>query len=197
MGSRILYLIIAVVLVVSGFYLYQHYKQQKALDSGAVTCIGCMTPDQKARFDRENHGETADGQSEHKNESARQSAAEIASTPTQMPPQDVAQGTAREPLPQRVGQDIRTDTARLDSHFNNGAADITSSQAGAPPAYDTASPNAPNGTRFAGSGTYQWYRQGNLTWRIDTNTGRSCIVYATMDEWRKQIVSSHGCGRSA
>jgi hypothetical protein len=65
------------------------------------------------------------------------------------------------------------------------------------PARDSEPPNAPNDMRFAGSGTYQWYRQGNLTWRIDTTTGRSCIIYATMEEWRKQIVMSHGCGRTA
>ncbi len=62
---------------------------------------------------------------------------------------------------------------------------------------DSRSPNAPNDLRFAGSGAYQWYRQGNLTWRIDTATGRSCIVYATLEEWQKQIVYTHGCGRSA
>jgi hypothetical protein len=65
------------------------------------------------------------------------------------------------------------------------------------PTSDSQSPNAPNGMRFGGSGNYQWYRQGNLTWRIDTASGRSCIIYATMEEWRKQIVYSHGCGRNA
>ncbi len=195
MGTRILGFIIAVVIVVGGWYAYQHYKQDKALDSGAVTCIGCMTPDQKAAFDKEDHGETADGQSEHKNETARQAAIE-AGTPAQMPRQDVAQGTARDPLPLRtgatVGQDARKDDASLSSHF--GGNDTATIQAGAP-AYDTAAPNAPNGMRLGGSGMYQWYRQGNLTWRVDTASGRSCIVYATMEEWRKQIVMSHGCGR--
>jgi len=62
---------------------------------------------------------------------------------------------------------------------------------------DSQSANAPNGMRFGGTGTYQWYRQGNLTWRIDTASGRSCIIYATLEEWRKQIVYSHGCGRNA
>ena len=66
-----------------------------------------------------------------------------------------------------------------------------------PPAYDTVAPNPPNGTVFAGKGAYQWYRQGNLTWRVDSVTGRACIAFATMDEWQKQIVMSHGCGRSA
>ena len=201
MGTKILYLIIAVVIVVGIYYGYEHYKEQKAADSGTVIWrSGQPTPEEKARFDRENSGDTPDGQSEHKNESARQAAAEAA-TPTQMPPQDIAQGTAREPLPQRVGQDIRQDMRkdeqRVDDHFGKGGSDTATTQAGAPPAYDTAAPNAPNGMRFAGAGSYQWYRQGNLTWRVDTATGRSCIVYATMEEWRKQLVLSHGCGRNA
>lgn len=64
------------------------------------------------------------------------------------------------------------------------------------PATDTLAPNAPNGLAFAGTGAYQWYRQGDLTWRVDTKTGASCIDYATMEEWRKPIVYSHGCGSS-
>ena len=39
--------------------------------------------------------------------------------------------------------------------------------------YDSQSPNAPNGALFTGSGAYQWYRQGNLTWRVDSRTGHS------------------------
>jgi hypothetical protein len=50
--------------------------------------------------------------------------------------------------------------------------------------------------KFGGGGVYQWYRQGNLTWRINTQTGASCIVYATMEEWRKPIVMQHGCGNT-
>ena len=65
------------------------------------------------------------------------------------------------------------------------------------PVSDSQSANNPNGLHFGGSGKFQWYRQGNLTWRVDTASGHSCIDYATMEEWRKPIVSSHGCGRGA
>jgi hypothetical protein len=64
------------------------------------------------------------------------------------------------------------------------------------PASDTIAPNAPNGLAFGGTGKYQWYRQGNLTWRIDTANGMSCIAFATMEEWRKPIVYTHGCGNA-
>ena len=48
-------------------------------------------------------------------------------------------------------------------------------------------------TRSTAEGPYQWYRQGDLTYRIDTRTGASCIIYATMEEWRKPLVYRHGC----
>ncbi|WP_260705345.1 MSCRAMM family adhesin SdrC [Edaphobacter flagellatus] len=64
------------------------------------------------------------------------------------------------------------------------------------PATDTISPNPPNGMVFAGSGRYQLYRQGNITWRLDTETGRSCVIFATDEEWRKPRVYRAGCGKS-
>jgi hypothetical protein len=81
-----------------------------------------------------------------------------------------------------------------------GAANqVTQSQQSAPataPAADTISPNPPNGMTFAGSGRYQLYRQGNITWRLDTETGRSCIIFATDEEWKKPRVYKAGCGRN-
>lgn len=64
------------------------------------------------------------------------------------------------------------------------------------PANDTVAPNAPNGLAFGGTGRFQWYRQDNLTWRVDTQNGEACIAFATMEEWNKPIVYSHGCGNS-
>jgi hypothetical protein len=66
----------------------------------------------------------------------------------------------------------------------------------AAPAADSIAPNPANGVAFTGSGKYQVYRQGNLTWRVDTETGSTCILFATMEEWRKAIVYSHGCRNS-
>ena len=59
---------------------------------------------------------------------------------------------------------------------------------------DTISPNPPNGMVFAGKGKYQLYRQGNLTWRLNTETGQSCIIFATDEEWKKPKVYRAGCG---
>ncbi len=64
-------------------------------------------------------------------------------------------------------------------------------------ATDTIRPNPPNGTVYAGTGHYQVYRQGNLTWRINTDTGLACVLFATEQEWRKPQVYRHGCGSNA
>jgi hypothetical protein len=60
---------------------------------------------------------------------------------------------------------------------------------------DTISPNPPNGMVFSGTGKYQLYRQGNLTWRVNTESGQSCIIFATDEEWKKPKVYRAGCGR--
>ena len=64
------------------------------------------------------------------------------------------------------------------------------------PVTDTIPPNPPNGMIFSGSGPFQLYRQGNLTWRVDTGSGRSCILFATDAEWRKPRVYQRGCATS-
>jgi type IV secretory pathway VirB10-like protein len=64
------------------------------------------------------------------------------------------------------------------------------------PVSDTVAPNPPNGLAFGGTGKFQWYRQGSLTWRVNTESGSACIAFATLEEWRKPIVYTHGCGNS-
>ncbi len=62
------------------------------------------------------------------------------------------------------------------------------------PATDTIPANPPNNMVFSGTGRYQLYRQGSITWRLDTDNGHTCIIFATDEEWRKARVYSHGCG---
>ena len=175
MGRNIAILVVVVLLVLGGYYFYKQYQAKRTLDNGAVQCQGCMTPEQQAAFDREDHGESPNAipgpRSDAATTPAGYSTAE-GSTVTNQPP---AGSTA--------------------ANANNQA--MMETPASAPPTGDTIPPNPPNGMRFAGTGTYQWYREGNLTWRTNTATGASCIVYATMDEWRKPIVINHGCGRNA
>lgn len=62
------------------------------------------------------------------------------------------------------------------------------------PEDDSIGPNPPDGKVFSGAGKYQLYRQGNLTWRMNTETGKSCILFATDKEWKKPKVYQAGCG---
>jgi len=80
-----------------------------------------------------------------------------------------------------------------DSQVPANTAGATTAASGAT-AGDTISPNPPNGMVFSGSGKYQLYRQGNLTWRLNTDTGQSCILFATDEEWRKPRVIRAACG---
>jgi hypothetical protein len=64
------------------------------------------------------------------------------------------------------------------------------------PASDTIRRNPPNGQIFAGSGRFQLYRQGDITWRLDTQTGHACILFATDAQWSQARVFGHGCGTS-
>ena len=62
-----------------------------------------------------------------------------------------------------------------------------------PPASDSVAANPPNGMTFGGSGHYQLYRQGDLTWRLNTDTGDTCVIFATDEEWHKPKVYKAGC----
>ena len=86
-----------------------------------------------------------------------------------------------------------------------GAADAQSDQSQAQPqgaqssvytlpASDTISRNPPDRTILAGAGRYELYRQGDITWRMDTATGQACVLFATEAMWRRMLVYQHGCG---
>jgi hypothetical protein len=185
MFRRIFILIVIAVLLISGYFAYQNYQRRQSMDSGSIHCVGCMSPSEEAAFKRENAGEGPDGQSEHKilNRNATydprygRTSADYTNE-TQTPPAD---GYGAPPPPAE------------NSHNGFFRASPTSSPMPPPPNSDSIAPNPPNGAAFTGRGTYQWYREGNLTWRLNTETGSSCIAYATMAEWRKTIVIDHGC----
>jgi hypothetical protein len=63
-----------------------------------------------------------------------------------------------------------------------------------PPTADSIRRDPPSGAVFAGKGKFQLYRQGDITWRLDTDSGAACILFATDAQWRKPQVYSHGCG---
>ena len=222
MAKRIIWICVIILIGVSIYYGVKQYQNSKQGTDGAVKCtFGCETPEEKARFELEDRGDTPDGNSERKQRTARQEASAVeAGFPagtgpaTSNDPAHPAQpyGTSQgAPNIVAPGQKSTNGSYALSNNATTGNSMSTTPDiapenqlaarqpALAPvdlPITDSRSPNAPNGLAFAGSGSYQWYRQGNLTWRIDTNTGRSCIIYATMQEWQKRIVFNNGCGRN-
>jgi len=62
------------------------------------------------------------------------------------------------------------------------------------PSSDSIPRNPPNGLAFAGSGKFQLYRQGDITWRLNTQTGETCILFATDAQWHLHRVYQAGCG---
>ena len=195
MGSKIFWFLIFIALCISGYFMYDHYHQEKQMGNGDVTWVtGQPSPEEHARFLKENAGETADGQSDHKIHTASEDATAAATGTTEVGPAASTVSSPATPAP------VAPAAAPLPAAQTQPATGYTVSSGAAPsnlPMTDSVPPNPANGARFTGSGSYQWYRQGNLTWRVDTVSGRSCIDYATMEEWRKPIVSSHGCGRGA
>ncbi len=79
---------------------------------------------------------------------------------------------------------------------DNHAAATAHSGPLAPPASDSIRRSPPSGMVFAGAGKYQLYRQGDITWRLNTDNGDACILFATETQWRRPLVYNHGCGAS-
>ena len=77
---------------------------------------------------------------------------------------------------------------------NQPGTPANSEPASMPPSPDTIPRNPPNGLAFAGSGKFQLYRQGDITWRLNTQTGDACILFATDTQWRHARVYQAGCG---
>ena len=189
MGSKIFWLLILVVLCVGGYFMYDHYHQEKMMGNGDVTWdSGQPSPEEHAAFLKENAGETPDGQSERK---TRAATAGTDTAPVGPAAKNDSAAVVTAPPAAPTGTEVRTETAP--GVYTAGSGGLATNL----PASDSVPPNPANGARFTASGSYQWYRQGNLTWRVDTVSGHSCIDYATMEEWHKPIVSSHGCGRGA
>ena len=62
------------------------------------------------------------------------------------------------------------------------------------PASERINRNPPNGLVAAGTGKFELYRQGDLTFRLNTETGEACVLFATEAQWSKTLVYEHGCG---
>jgi hypothetical protein len=64
------------------------------------------------------------------------------------------------------------------------------------PTANALSPHPPAGFVTPAQQKFALYRQGDLTYRLNTQSGQACILLASEDLWRKPLVFQHGCGKS-
>ena len=165
MGRRVVMIVLVPAMALFVYLGYNSYDARRAGVNGDV--FSNDLPLSKAKTDR-GEGRTADGQTivyPEKRSSESSQGGQVAQSGQAAAAQDTPQRGAQEQMPQ------------------NDAA-----------AKDTIRPNPPNGMVFSGTGKYQLYRQGNLTWRLNTDTGQSCVLFATDEEWKKPRVYRAGCG---
>jgi cytoskeletal protein RodZ len=166
-------IVVLVIVVLVGVWGYQQYQAGQQETPGHVTWVhGQPTPEAKAAFDRKNSGYDDSGADASSTSNApaypSSGAAKVTSPAATTPVQSAAYTQPdRSPAPANL------------------------------PRTDSQPPVPPNGEAYRGTGVYELYRQGNLTYRMDTATGRTCVAFATMEEWRKPVVMRNGCGRTS
>ena len=175
MGKRVLYIVMALVLVVFAYVGYNSYDARRAGGTGDVFS---RDTGEKLGTDSKSDAKVTVAvpatQSDGK-------ASETSGGPVAYPTQG-AQGT---PM---------TSTTPAEAAAGSQVTQGGQTPTGTVPTGDTISPNPPNGMVFAGTGKYQLFRQGNITWRLNTDTGQTCIIFATDEEWKKPRVYRAGCG---
>jgi hypothetical protein len=176
MGKRVLVIVLLAALALFAYVGYSSYDARRAGVTGQVF----LSDSSRSKSTSETRGPASSGSSAADPTTADKAAASQETETIVYPPAAATQGMQ---APAGSG----------------GATQVTQAQQAAPataPGSDTISPNPANGMVFSGSGRYQLYRQGNITWRMDSETGRSCIIFATDEEWRKPRVYKAGCGRT-
>jgi hypothetical protein len=166
MARRIL--LIAVIVIVAGF-LYLGYT---SYDAGRAVSNGTVYSNDTQSAKRKSESPSADS---HDDKTSGQTV--VYPTPSSSSTQASAVG-------------VPSDQTTQPGTTGGGT------QASGAPASDSISPNPPNGMTFSGTGRYQLYRQGDITWRLDTNTGQSCVIFATDEQWKKPRVFRAGCGKT-
>jgi hypothetical protein len=185
MTKRIVYIALGLIVVLGCWYAWQRHAQQTSLDDGSV--ISTDSPvTTKERMDT--GAVDIDGRPKDSSTGSTGTSTYTGSTGNTAPNPAVRNLPNAAP-PASMSQGIPAPANPALPPMQSGGSTPSSL-----PASDTLSPNPPSGMAFGGSGRFQWYRQGNLTWRINTQTGSSCVAFATMDEWQKPLVYNHGCG---
>ena len=116
-----------------------------------------------------------------------------APAPVKSPAPAATPSKSSAPTPQVAPQQLATPTLPVPLPAAPAAEAHAKTRVAVPSHGDTIPRNPPNGLVFAGSGKYQLYRQGDITWRLDTETGESCILFATDAQWSRTRVFQNGC----
>lgn len=181
MLRMILVTVLIVCVVLGGWMAYKQWKGGDSLGSGEVTVR--QTPnDMRTDIDGNQQTTTYD-----QNATPPQGTGAA----TNQPPAD-----KKAPIASGSGTVVTGPTPVPQDQQSSMVAPPASTTDPSLPVSDTISPNPPNHAAFGGTGKFMWYRQGNLTWRVNTASGSTCIAFATMEEWQKQIVYNHGCGNA-
>ena len=171
MGKRVLYIFMALVLIVLAYIVgYNTYDARRAGGTGEV-----FSKDSGEKTGTDSGAKVTVALTEKTSE------AKTAEAGGETPSYSAPAGTQTTPAEAAAGSQVTqkgqtSQTAVLER--------------------DSISPNPPNGMKFAGTGRYQLYRQGNITWRLNTDTGQTCIIFATDEEGRKPRVYRAGCGKT-
>lgn len=176
MAKRVVIIVVVLALAIFAYYSYNRYDAGRAGVSGEV-----FSNDTQSSRAKSSTGATASS-----DKKASDSDLETIVYPSSVTAQPAPAAATAQPSSTAVAA-------------TPASSDLQVTQAGGPahegaPAEDTISANPPNGMMFAGRGKYQVYRQGNLTWRVNTETGQTCVLFATDEEWKKPRVYRAGCG---
>ena len=169
MAKRVIILVVVLVVGIFAYVSYNRYDARRAGVSGEVFS---------------NDPQLARAKMDSVSRAATESTGSSGGETIVYPPAATAQ-----PVPAAAAAPASTPSALQVAQTGKPALET-------PPGGDTISPNPTNGMVFAGKGKYQVYRQGNITWRLNTETGQSCVLFATDEEWKKPRVYRAGCGSS-
>ena len=108
-----------------------------------------------------------------------------------------AAGASVAAMPTPVVQDAAAPAGTTQGARQTAISGETAMHADGAPSTDSLPAQPAEGEKFGTGGRFQLYRQGDMTWRLNVETGESCILLATDEEWHKERVYRSGCnGRS-
>jgi hypothetical protein len=185
MAKRVVIIVVVLALAIFAYYSYNRYDSRRAGVSGEV--FSNDPQPSKARADAASRSAT--GSTASSDKKASDSDVETIVYPSSVTAQPAASATTTQPSSTTAAATTPASPGLQVTQTGDAAHEAT-------PTADTISANPPNGMMFAGRGKYQVYRQGNITWRVNTETGQTCILFATDEEWKKPRVYHAGCGNT-